>query len=174
MKSIFLSTCLLIILLACVSRTKELESLKVTDLNLDSIEKARISKPLPPLIIYSQYNFIELKSKDSIFFFQITGSFDDIGNIILDKDYLKYEHEPLIQVFDLKTFVDSLLSARTKLFDGTYDNRITIISDTSIIRNNEIFQDFKTYNGDTINFIARKIFDFEKELLAKSMIEKNR
>ncbi len=157
--------------MACSSRTNELQTLKVIDLNLDSIEQARLNKPLPPMTIYSEYNFIELKSKDSILFFKITESFDNSFSVIIDKDYLRYEHEPIIQVFNLKNFIDSLLSARPKFFDETYYTRITILSDTSIVRNNEIFQQFKTYNGDTVKFIARKIFDFEKELIMKSVMQ---
>jgi hypothetical protein len=165
MRSIFISLYLLTFI-ACTTQTEEIENINVIDVNLDSLEKSRTDKPLPPFAIYSEYNFIELKSKDSVLFFRITEWFHG-NDVIIDKKYLEGDGVRLTQVIDLNTFLDSLLSNRQKLLGDYYTTKITILSDTSIVRNNVIFKKFKTSNRDTVKFIARKLFDFEKELIPK-------
>lgn len=138
----------------------------VVKINLDSLEQTRKDNPLPPIAIYSDYNFLLLDSLKYPLFFKTTGWFDDPNAIIMDKNYLSQLDLEIRTIKDVRDFMDSLICVH-KIHESKPNSElmISIISDSDTIKREEFFVIHDQLKSYDVKFTVRELHDFEKQNL---------
>ncbi|EPR68671.1 hypothetical protein ADICYQ_2307 [Cyclobacterium qasimii M12-11B] len=138
----------------------------VVKINLDSLEQTRKDNPLPPIAIYSDYNFLLLDSLKYPLFFKTTGWFDDPNAIIMDKNYLSQLDLEIRTIKDVRDCIDSLISVH-KIHESKPNSelQISIISESDTIKREEFFVIHEILKSNNVKVIVRELHDFEKQNL---------